>query len=706
MTIIHKRCEAAFAAFTAYIYRRKYPALAIMLIMTLALAAQLDRLRIDVRDESFFHEDDPQLVAYNEFRHVFGQDDIFIVALRPATGFTAEFFATLHQLHFELENNLPYLDEITSLVNARVLRAEGDTLNVEDLMPTPPEDAGQVADLMSIIDRYPMYENLLMAPDRSMTSILIKARAILDTSEEDLLEGFEEEPPGDGRPETIYLSNEQNVEINAAIHKILDNYRDRGIEFYCSGTPAFVAAIQKGIEKDLALMVPLSFVVIIFFLAVLFRRFSGVVFPLLTVTFSLISTLGVMALMDIPISNAIQILPIFLLVVGIGDSVHILAIFYRTHQRINDKHRAIIDAVGYAGLPVLMTSLTTAFGLLSFAWADVAIIAQLGLIAPVGVMLALAYTVIMIPALIAIFPIKTVVKAKSQRLPVMDRLFDSIAQMTTQQPLKVSLISALVVTLATVSLFSVRFSHNALTWLPADEPIRVATHLLDRVNGGTVMLEITIDSGQDNGLHDPDLLKRMDKAATQMPGLQVGGLKTAKAWSLVDMVKEINRALHQDRNEAYALPASRQLIAQELLLFESSGSDDLEDVSDSAFRVGRVSALVPFTDAIVYKKYVDRLMADLHQHFPDKQITLTGHMSLFIQMIKNFITSMAKSYLIALVVITFLMILMIGRVRIGLMSMIANVVPIICIFGIMGILEIPVDMATILIGSLVLGCGG
>ena len=91
---------------------------------------------------------------------------------------------------------------------------------------------------------------------------------------------------------------------------------------------------------------------------------------------------------------------------GVGDSVHVLTIFYRNFQQSNDKRQAIIDAVAYTGLPVLMTSLTTAVGLLSFIWADIAIIAQLGYIAPVGVILALLYTLILLPALIAVFPVR------------------------------------------------------------------------------------------------------------------------------------------------------------------------------------------------------------------------------------------------------------------------------------------------------------
>ncbi|MGD9217501.1 MAG: MMPL family transporter, partial [Desulfobacteraceae bacterium] len=668
---------------------------------------------IDTRDESFFHDDDPTLLAYNEFRDTFGQDDTFIIALKPQNGLTPEVMQSLFSLHRELESSVPYLDEVYSLVNARIVRAEGDTLIVEALMQAPPQTEIQLRQLLKRVDRYPLYDNLLISKDRSIVFILVKAQALIRLSDnnamadndtmadDDAMAGFSEDGSA---PQTAatYLSNDQNMEINEVIHKAAAKYLGREIEFHFAGTAAFVAEIQKGILKDIGMMVPLSFVVITLFLMLLFRRLSGVVYPAITVALSLVSCLGIMAMAGIPISNAIQILPTFLIVVGIGDSVHILTIFYRNYRASGDKRRAIVDAVGFAGLPVLMTSLTTAMGLLSFVWADVAIIAQLGYIAPVGVMLAFLYTVFLLPALIAIFPVRRP-KAAGDRHLLPDRIFDAIAGTTTAHPLLVAVVCTCILSAAVWGALSVKFSHNSLNWLPADAPIRQSTQFLDRVNGGTVMLEVTIDSGLSGGMHNPDLLHRIDAAVQAIPSMSVHDIRAAKATSLGDVLKEIHRGLNQDRQEFYTVPDTRQLIAQELLLFESSGSDDLEEVTDSEYQISRLSILAPVKDAILYKDYVDQIETYLKQQLPDQTIRLTGHMVIFVQMIKHFITSMAKSYIIALVVITLLMVLLIGRIGIGLMSMIANIAPVVCIFGLMGVAGIPLDMATILIGSIVLG---
>ncbi|MEN8136259.1 MAG: MMPL family transporter [Thermodesulfobacteriota bacterium] len=703
MTWIHKSFEGWFIRMASLVCRHKYWSLMLMLGLTFALAAQLPKTTIDTRDESFFYKDDPALVSYNNFRDQFGTDDAFIITLRPKKGLDRRFFTFLSLLHHELEAKVPYLDEISSLVNARLVRAEGDTLVVEDLLADLPKSAAGTARILELIDHYPMYDKLLISEDRSLVSIMIRAQAIRELPESELLAGFDDAMIDTRKDSEKYLSNSESTEITKAIKEVLDRYRDEEIEIFFSGTPAVIAELQASIEKDLRTLVPLAALLILTFLALLFRRVSGVVYPTLVVFLSLFSTLGFMALVNIPITMLTQMLPSFLLIVGVGDSVHIMTIFYRIYRKTGDKESAIVDAVGFAGLPVLMTSLTTSCGLMSFVWADVASVAQLGYVAPLGVMLAFLYTVILLPALICIFPVKPGIPVPEHEIPVADRIFSWIARLTTHRPFLVTGISSLLVLVAIFSASSVRFSHNGLTWFPHDSDIRTSTRLMDTVNGGSVMLEVLIDTGKDNSLHDPNVLKSFAKASTEVPKIELHGIRAAKAWSLADVVKETNRALHEDRNEAYTIPESRQLIAQELVLFEASGSDDLEDFTDMSYRTGRMSILAPFEDAILYKDYADELRDYFGQKFPGAEITLTGKIPLFVKLIKNIITSMAKSYVFALLVITILMIFMVGRVKIGLMSMIANVVPIIGVLGLMGLKGIPLDLSTMLVGSLILG---
>ena len=120
-------------------------------------------------------------------------------------------------------------------------------------------------------------------------------------------------------------------------------------------------------------------------------------------------------------------------------------------------------------------------------------------------------------------------------------------------------------------------------------PAKIAAKKLDEKFGGSIALELLVDTGRTNGLHEPEVLQAMDRARHTATGLQVGDIIAGKSISLVDIVKEIHQALNEGRPEARVIPDDRALISQELILFENAGSDDLEKVVDSDFSVGRFS---------------------------------------------------------------------------------------------------------------------
>ena len=145
------------------------------------------------------------------------------------------------------------------------------------------------------------------------------------------------------------------------------------------------------------------------------------------------------------------------------------------------------------------------------------------------------------------------------------------------------------------------------------------------------------------------------------------------------------------------------LVAQEFLLFENSGSDDLEDFVDSQFSKARFMIKVPFEDAYHAGIFIEQVNEHFERFFPEAEVTLTGMIGLLSRTITAAIHSMAKSYAIALVVITVLMILLIGRFRIGLLSMIPNLTPILLMLGVIGFFDLPMDLFTMMVASIAIG---
>jgi len=437
---------------------------------------------------------------------------------------------------------------------------------------------------------------------------------------------------------------------------------------------------------------------------IMFRRITGVVLPLIVVILSLLCTLGIMAFLGVSIKVPTQILPSFLLAVGVGTSVHILAIFFQRYRQSADKEDAIAYALGHSGLAVVMTNVTTASGLMSFSTAEVAPIADLGVFAGVGVMLAFINTIILLPALLALVPIPDKgAKTGAPKSTVMDRFLTAVGSLATGRPKTIIIVSAILILLAAAAIAKIRFSHHPLGWFPQDNIIRSATEKIDREMRGTISLEVVIDTGKINGLYDPDFLDRMETAAAHVEKLEFKDLYVGKAWSLTAILKEIHQALNENRPDFYRIPADPNLIAQEFLLFENSGSDDLEDFVDSQFSMARFMIKVPFKDAYKSGLFIDSVDQYFAKNFPEADVTLTGMMALLSRTLTSAIHSMAKSYTIALAVITILMILLIGRIRIGLLSMIPNLTPILLMLGVIGFFNLPMDLFTMMVASIAIG---
>ncbi len=682
-----------------------------MLGLTLGLLSQLPKITIDTSNEGFLHKNDPILLDYNEFRNQFGRDETVVVAIQTSNVFNLAFLEKLRQIHEALESEVPYIDEITSLINARNTRGLADTLIVEDLMEEWPQSSADLADLKNRVMQNEMYRNLLISETGSFTTIIIRTQSFSAQGDiEDPLAGFDDaslttpSPAVENESATQYLTDAENSEVVQAVQGVVDRFQSDENPIFLAGSPSVTHFLKRSLMGDMRKFVAISLLIVAVVLFIMFRRISGFILPLVVVILSLLTTLAIMAITGTAIKVPTQILPSFLLAVGVGTSVHILAIFYHQFDQTGDKRKAIAFALSHSGLAVIMTNVTTASGLMSFSTADVAPIADIGVFAGIGVLLAFVYTLILIPAFLSLIPLKPRKHSQGyKRSSLMDRFLNAVSSFSTRRPWPILVIGGIIILGSFAFAIQLKFSHHVLGWFPEDNSVRVATKTIDTQLRGSVSLEVIIDTGKENGLYDPGFLKRLDQAATDMEARDFGAYFVGKAWSLPSILKETNQALNENQPSHYTIPNNRDLIAQELLLFENSGSDDLEDVVDSQFSKVRFTLKVPFRDVILSADLLREVPAYFKANFPDAEIVLTGLMSLLGRILTQAVRTMAKSYLIAIVIITILMILLIGRLRIGLLSMIPNLTPILLTMGLIKILGFPLDLFTMMVASIAIG---
>jgi len=653
------------------------------------MASHIPSLKMDTSAEGLLHKDDPALQKYESFRKQFGREQMVIIGLKPPDVFDSQFLGKLKELHAALEDEVPYIDDINSLVNAEYIYGNDDDLIVEDLLERMPSDTKEMQRLRDRVLSNPLYRDSIISEDGTFTVIVIEP--VLYSSA----------PNAIGIP----LSEQEKGEMLESINTVCDRFRDQGFQIYLSGDVTLEEVFKKMTMKTMVRFTVLTSLVIVIIFAILFRRISAVILPIIVVNCALFSTLGLMAAFGAPVTLNSTVLPSFLLAVGIGDSVHVLAIYYKKLKQTGNKEDAIAFALGHSGLAVVMTSLTTSGGLMSFVNSGIAPVASLGVFAAVGVQLALVFSLVTLPALLAVTPVrKKSIKVDPTAQSGLDRFLAGVGDFATANPWKIVLVSAFMFLGALFLALQLQFSHNSLNYLKKDVPIRLATDLIDKEMKGSFNIEVMIDTGKEYGLYDPSALKKIEQIQQMTKGIVVGNRSVGRARAVTDIVKDINQALNSENPLAYVLPDNRELVAQELLLYEIGGGENLDQIVDRDYRKARITVRAPWADAVEYNRSLTELDGRL-KTLTDGEITVsvTGLASIIVRTLSAIIRSMSESYLIAGSVITLMMILLIGNVRIGLCSMAPNFLPIVLGLGLMKLVDIPLDYSTIMVGGIAIG---
>ncbi|VAY87782.1 Predicted exporter of the RND superfamily [hydrothermal vent metagenome] len=707
------KVEKKFENFSDFVFDNRIKVILAVLFIVVAMASQMKNLTADTSTEGFLHENDEMRLQYDAFKKQFGNDDRILVAIKTKDVFNINFLNKLSKLHKDIENNVPYIDDVNSLINARNTRGTADSLIVDDLFEDLPTSAKQLALKKELVKSNPLLENLIIDKKGTITTIIIDTNTYtsLNKNGEDIVadandDDFSEETLKKEDIKKEFLSDIESVKAIEKVKEIVKKYESEDFKILISGSAVVASELKAAMKYDMQKFIKLVLLTMAVFLAIMFRRVSGVILPLVTVIITIITTLSLMAIFQAPITVVTQILPSFLLAVMIGASIHLLSIFYNKYDEIKNKKDALRYAMGHSGFAIVMTSLTTAAGLWSFSFSLIAPIANLGKFASMGIILGLLYTVVLLPAMLALLKIKAKDRKSQDKnhTSVIDKILIKVSHISVSYP-KIIITISIIIIFVSISLASqLRFSHNPIKWFEKDNQIRVATAMFDTNLNGSSSFEIIIDTKKENGLYGPEILNKIDKFTNELLQMKTNKYYIGKTTSIVDIIKETNKALHENNQSAYNIPTDRNLIAQELLLFENSGSDDLEDFVDSRFAKAKITVKVPFLDAIDYIELLKDLKVVIKNNFDEKvEVSITGISHLLARIISGAMSSSAVSYILAIVLITIMMLILIGNIKIGLISMIPNISPILIMTTVMVIFDMPLDMFTMLIGAIAIG---
>ncbi|EGV29811.1 MMPL domain protein [Thiorhodococcus drewsii AZ1] len=677
----------AKAGLAALLVRYRWWALVLLVLLTVFLASQWSHLYTEHEDRALMPGDRAQQTL-DDFWKTFGNDDFIYILVDTEGVLDPAVLERLETLAVRLRLDVPYLRRLTWLGNAEQVIGVPDGIEVRPLMERIPEQGPRMDALRERIAGDPQLLDNLISRDGRTAALLLE----LDDYPED----------------TSDHAADPRGAVAEAVPRILADFPD--LTTYAVGGPIINATYSKIAAQESASLGLFTLGLMVVLLALTTRSLSGVLIPFTVILVSLVWTFGIIGMLGGGLSELAIMLPILLICVGIGDSMHFVAEQQRRfrlqgaggHEALN---ASILETWRRVLMPISLTSLTTAVGFLAFLTIAIVPIREIGLQAALGVVVALIVSVTLTPILASFSRSRRTGRAVSRtdggrdRIDGFHRLLAAAGDLAVAHPRRVLAAFLAVSALSLAGYAQVETETNSVKDFAPDHPLRQAYEYVDRQMGGSMALEVVLDSGRSDGIKDPAFLRQMEALQTYIDDHRL----TRRTDSILDAVKRTRQALNGSDPAFYRLPETRRQAAELLFLYETGGGALLDrfvgfDYDRARLRV-RTQGLST-ADVHRFIADVDRFVQS--ELSSDIQVTYTGTMAMIASLAGHIVRGQQSSFLAAFSGIALLLILVLRSLRLGLIAMVPNLFPVLLALGVMGLVGIHMHMMLMILAPIVI----
>ena len=663
--------------FADLLVRWRWVAFIGVLAGVLLAAGGVGQLRFSNDYRIFFSQENPQLLAFENLQNTYTKSDNVLFTITPANGkvFMPNTLEAVRWLT-EAAWQIPYSIRVDSVTNFQHTYAEDDDLIVEDLvLDTGNLDAKDLEKLRGIATTEPLLINRLISPDTSTTGVNIIVE----------LPGIN---PEKEVPEVVSFSR------NLA-EQLQERYQD--IEVHLTGIVLLNNAFSEMAMSDIQTLVPVMFAIIILMLALLLRSLAATFATVLVIILSIITAMGLAGWLGIQVTPPLSSAPTMITTLAVANSVHFLVTFLQKVRGGESQRDAILESLRINLQPITITSITTAIGFLSMNFSDAPPFRDLGNVVAMGVIASFICSMAILPALMLLLPVhkKT---GQGRTAPIMDSLANQVVHY--QKPVLVGM----VILVAGLIAFVPRNELNDefVKYFDQRVAFRVDTDYTTENLTGLYNISYSLGAGEPGGISEPAYLQKLDEFANWFRAQP----EVMHVNTLSDTMKRLNKNLHGDDPEWYRLPDKRELAAQYLLLYEMSLPYGLDlnnqiNVDKSASKLDVSVKSISSNQTIALEARAQRWLEDnaptsMHAHGASPSV-------MFSHIGKRNIHSMLVGTTVALVLISFILVFALRSLRIGLISIIPNLVPAGMAFGLWGLFVGQVGLALSIVAGMTLG---
>ncbi|MFA0961630.1 RND family transporter [Roseivirga sp. BDSF3-8] len=649
--------------------------------ITVFMGFQASRIELSYDFAKIVPSNDPDMVYFQEFRDLFGEDaNILAVGVKDSALYEADNL----RRYKALSDEITAVEGVKSVLSLPLLQrlernSQEKRFDLVPLFPTIPESQGEVDSLLRDVRDQRFYTSQVVNLENGATLMLVAI-------------------------EKATLNSEDRLRLVQDIVDLGDGFTENtGIKLHFAGLPFVRSIIASNVKDELNMFLMLSVLITGLILLFFYRSWDAVIFPLIMIGIMIVWSLGTIVLLGYKITLLTALIPPLIVVIGIPNSVYLLNKYHQEFNRHGNKMRALSRIIRKIGLATLITNSTTAIGFGVLAFTDITILREFGVVAGINIFATFFVSIIFIPAIFSYLPEPNTRKLKHLHFKGLDKFLTAIDLLVHRYRYRVFFITAVLVGAGVYGMYQIQSVSYMVDDIPEDSEIRTDLAFFEANFSGVMPLEIIVDTGKRRGVLRLSNLRKIEELEDFLADQEY--LSTPV--SVVSFIKAARQAFYNNNPAFYALPTNQDKnFILRYLREQSDSSGLLSSFVDSTGQKIRVSLKIADIGSLKMDSLIGRVVepkvAEIFEG-TDIEVGITGTTPLFIKGNNFLIDNLRTSLLLAFALISVIMAMLFGNIRMILISLVPNLVPLILTAGIMGFAGIPLKPSTALIFSIAFG---
>ncbi len=658
------------------IVKRPYLNLFLLLIVTLIFANAMLQLKFDTSLSAFVIKNDPDLTYYNKIKDLFETDETIVIGFKASDLFSKKDLEFIKQLSEKIEA-IEYVRCVKSLTTTNLTTTTPEMFEVKALVERMPETKEE----SEIIKRH-----------ATTNYLYIKDLASSDGCFGSLLVDIKNDPKKQHTKEVV----------NAIKHLLKDEAKRTNYKLYLAGDAIINYSLGEYMERDFFVFIIPIYLIMVILMILTMGRWRDVLASLVVITLSLIWSIGSISLMGKTFNNVtIGIIPL-VFCIALENIYYIHNIYYDRLRIIADQRRAFQEALVIIFMPCFFSSFTTVIGFGSLMVNTIKPIIDFGILGSITAALAFIISIVFIPSFHILLKIPADLEKEPRFKINAAKLISALSRFIDKRKKWFWTGIPLLIFICVLGILRMRVETDHLTFFHKNSEVYKSTTFIEKNLAGVSNIEITVDTHQEGKIKEPATLKEIEKLVNFLREQK----KIEKAMSIVDFLKDMNRAMYNNDESYYRLPETKEAVAQYLLMYSMSPRrNDIEkDFVDFYYRLARIrcrtsehnsTAIIALTKKI--KEFVATNMS------PGLDIKITSYPIIYSNMVDSIARGQKNDLIFVVFTLWLCTVIYFRSLTIGTLAMIPNIIPIIFTFGFMGWTGITLNVGTALTSGIAIG---